>query len=280
MRYFIIFHANGTLYRCKCLTTGLKPAQGKLSVALKPIFAHIPSAQLIHNDLIIATETHTEHKEGVLQVMQAISSSGLTLNPEKCSFGEKQIQFWGMLIDKDGIRPDPTKPEALDHMAPPANKEELISFLCMMQPNSEFIANFSKKSAVLHELSKSKIKFKWEKEHKERLLALLKELRQDVLLRYFDMTKPTFIFVDAHNTELGAMLAQGDDITSAKPVAFASRATSQAESRYSQLDLEAVSIDFGLQRFRDFSETETVGSPNKITIVTDHKSLCSVFSGN
>ena len=37
-----------------------------------------------------------------------------------------------------------------------------------------------------------------------------------------------------------------------------------------------MSIDFGLRRFRDF----TAGSLNKITIVTDHKPLCSLFSGN
>ena len=68
---------------------------------------------------------------------------------------------------------------------------------------------------------------------------MLKEFRQDVLLRYFDLTKPTFIFVDAHITGLGAILAQGDDIISTKLVAFASRTTSQAESQYPQLDLEA-----------------------------------------
>ena len=60
------------------------------------------------------------------------------------------------------------------------------------------------------------------------------------------MTKPTFIFVNAHITGLGAMLAQEDDITSTRPVAFASRTTSQAETQYPQLDLEAISIDFGL----------------------------------
>ena len=56
---------------------------------------------------------------------------------------------------------------------------------------------------------------------KSTFLALLKEFPQDVLLRYFDMTKPTFIFVDAHITGLGDMLSQDDGITSAKPVAFA-----------------------------------------------------------
>ena len=48
------------------------------------------------------------------------------------------------------------------------------------------------------------------------------------------------------------MLAQDDDITSTKPVAFASRTSSQAESRYPQLDLEATSIDFGLWSILDF----------------------------
>ena len=43
------------------------------------------------------------------------------------------------------------------------------------------------------------------------------------------------------------MLAQEDDITFAKPVAFASRTISQAESRYPQLDLEAMNIDFCLR---------------------------------
>ena len=43
-RYLTVFHANGTLYRYKPLTMGLKPAQGELNVALRPIFAHIPQA--------------------------------------------------------------------------------------------------------------------------------------------------------------------------------------------------------------------------------------------
>ena len=116
-----------------------------------------------------------------------------------------------------------------------------------MQSNSEFIANFSQKSAVLRGLSKSKTKFEQKKENEECCLALLKEFSQDVLLRYFDMTKTTFIFVDAHRWRHRLdMLAQDDDITSTKPVAFASRTSSQAESRYPQLDLEATSIDFGL----------------------------------
>ena len=46
---------------------------------------------------------------------------------------------------------------------------------------------------------------------------------------------------------LSATLLQGTNITSAKQVAFSSRATTSVESPYPQLDLEALAIDFGLR---------------------------------
>ena len=74
-------------------------------------------------------------------------------------------------------------------------------------------------------------------------------------------------------TGLGAVLAQGNSVRKAKPVAFASRTTSQAEAIYPQLDLEAMSLDFGLRRFRNY----LVGGPQTIYVVMHHKPLCSIF---
>ena len=53
-----------------------------------------------------------------------------------------------------------------------------------------------------------------------------------MLLRYFDMSKPIFIFTDAHITGLGAILAQGDSVDTDKLVAIASQTTNVAEKRY------------------------------------------------
>ena len=44
-----------------------------------------------------------------------------------------------MVFGKDGVKPDPEKVETLKHITRPENKEELVSFLCMMQSNAEFI---------------------------------------------------------------------------------------------------------------------------------------------
>ena len=142
-RYLTVFHANDKLYRYKRLTMGMKPAQGELNAALRPIFAGIEGAHLIHDDLILATDNEINHIILVDKVMQAIAKAGLTLNPSKCTFGCSEISFWGMIYGADGVRPDPAKVEALDHITAPTSKSELISFLCMMQSNATFIANFA-----------------------------------------------------------------------------------------------------------------------------------------
>ena len=95
--------------------------------------------------------------------MEAAKKSGVTFNAPKCIFGKQEIAFWGMIFCEKGTRPDRHKVEALEYITPPTNKEELISFLCMMQSNSDFISNYSKKSAPLRQLTKGRIHFKWQK---------------------------------------------------------------------------------------------------------------------
>ena len=275
-RHVAVFHANDKLYRYKRLIMGLKPAQGELNIALRPIFAHLNGAHLIHDDLVLATKTYEEHIELIGEVMKAVSRSGLTLNPDKCSFGLGEIKFWGTVFSKYGVKPDPEKVTSLMHVTRPENKDELVSFLCMMQSNSEFIDNFAQKSACLRQMTKASVRFEWKSEHEKCFQSLIRESREDTLLRYFCMNKPTYIMADAHNSGLGVSLCQGDSIEKAKPVAFASRATSDAEKRYPQLDLEAMALDYGLRRFRNY----IVGSPSTIVLVTDHKPLESVFNGN
>lgn len=275
-RHLTVFHANDRLYRYKRLTMGLKPAQGELNSVLSPLFAHIPYTHVIHDDVVIAAPSDYEHDKCLEQVMETIHKSGTTLNAAKCTFGTSEISFWGMIYSKDGMQPDPNKVEALEYITAPSSKEEVLSFLCMMQSNAEFIPNFAKRSASLRSLTKHRTRFKWNMEHQQCFDELISAFKKDVLLRYFDMSKPTFVFTDAHITGLGAMLAQGEDIHTAKPVAFASRTTSPAESRYPQLDLEAMGLDFGLRRFRNY----LVGSPGTIKVITDHKPLCPIFNDN
>lgn len=88
------------------------------------------------------------------------------------------------------------------------------------------------------------------------------------------MKKPIYLLNDAQISGLGAILHQGNTIWVSKPVAIASRATNMTTKKYPQLDPEAMAIAFVLRRFRVY----LAGAPN-ITIITDHKQLCTISSG-
>ena len=68
----------------------------------------------------------------------------------------------------------------------------------MIQSNSDFIPNFSKSRSILRELLNSDKYYKWAEVHQKVFNNILDKLKKETLLSYFDISKPTFIFIDAH----------------------------------------------------------------------------------
>ena len=236
---------------------------------------HIDNIHLIHDDLILATRTMSEHIVAIGEIKEAMINAGLTLNLTKCKFGYNEIKFWDMIFSADGMRPDPDKIDAINFITAPTNKDDLFSFLCMMQSNSDFIPNFAQKAAPLRELTYHNIHFKWKPIHQKCFESVIQDFKKDMLLRYYDMRNKMFVITDPHITGLGAMLAQEDDLDSARLVIIASRTTSKSESIYLQFDLKATATDFALRRIRNY----LFGAP-QVLIITDNKPLCPIFNSH
>ena len=82
------------------------------------------------------------------------------------------------------------------------------------------------------------------------------------VLACFDVTKPMTISCDASQSGLGAVLLQED-----KPVTFASRAITDAETRYAQIGKELLAVVFLFNRFHQYVYGATV------MVESDHKPL-------
>ena len=176
-----------------------------------------------------------------------------------------------------GCEPTQEKPSGLTsiNITTPTNKEHLIRFLCMMQSNAGFIPNFAKKSALLRGLTKGRAKFKWTKEHQNCFEELIEAFKKDVLLHYFNMEKPTFVLLTLLKLDLVPCWHK-EKVKVQQSLWHLHLEQPVKQSICIQLDLEAMSVDFGLRRFLHY----LLGSPDETTVVTDHKPLCGIFNGN
>ena len=273
-RALTVFHAGDRLMRYRRLTMGCSPASGELNKALRPLFQDIKNAFVIQDDVIVAGRTTGEHDTALDRVCEKIKEAGMTLNPDKCIIAKPEIPWWGMIISEKGLSPDPAKVHAMKHASRPQTKDELKSFFCMIQSNGygkNFIKNLAGKTSNMRVLLRRNVAFSWTKACQKEFETLKNEFSEDILMQHYDPSLPTQIEVDASQSGLSALLVQYND-EDRKIVAVASRATTPTESRYPQLDLEALSVDYGLRRFRFY----IAGGP-KTLVITDHKPLESIF---
>ena len=272
-RKFLVFRIGRELYRYKRLAQGLMPASGEFMDAIWPQLRDIAQVEMIHDDVIISGTDQEDHDAGLRAFMQRITELGLTLNASKCIFSAPEVPFWGFIVSKDGIKPDPLKLEALKQQKRPESKHELLSYLAMVRAKQDFLPNIADMTAALRKLTKKGIRFVWTDEHEQEFQNVRAAFNDEIILRYFDPLLPTHIFVDASIHGFGAILCQGESVEKCLPVTIASKATKPVESRYPQIDLEAMAIDFALQRFRYY----LVGGPN-VNVITDHKPLVPIFN--
>ena len=272
-RKFLVFRAGNRLFCYKRMTMGLLPASGEFMDMVAPQFNHIDQACMIHDDSTVAGTGQADHDNGLRSFLKTADELGLTLNEEKCKISQPEIPFWGMIVSKDGLKPDPLKVETLKQISSPKTKEELVSFLAMVRANDNFIPNIPKHTPLLRELTKKGTRFNWSEAHEKEFQDLKHSFNKHFLLAHYDPTSPTFVFVDGSKHGLGAILCQGPSVDKCSPITVASRATHGAEPGYPQIDIEGMAIDFALKRFRFY----LVGCPN-VTIVTDHKPLVPMFS--
>ena len=105
----------------------------------------------------------------------------------------------------------------------------------MIQYLGKFIPNLSEKAAPLRSLMKKNAAWQWNDEHRKAYQILKEDCSKQPTLRYYDATKPVKISCDSSKCGLGAVLEQDGH-----PVVYASRALTEAQQRYAQIEKRTV----------------------------------------
>jgi len=66
----------------------------------------------IQDDIIVYGRTEAEHDAVLQRVFETIVKSRLKLNEKKCEIHKPKICYFGSVISKEGVSPDPEKAKA------------------------------------------------------------------------------------------------------------------------------------------------------------------------
>ena len=246
----------------KRLPFGLCVSQDVYQSAMDDILRDLPGVVSIADDIIVFGSSREEHDNNLRCLMERANERGLVFNPVKCHINVPEVQFFGNIYGKDGVRPDPAKVQAINDFAPPKSEKDLQTFLGMVTYLSSYIPNLSEHTAVLRGLLRKDSEFQWCLEHESAFRKLQTLICDATQLVYFDPKKDTTVQVDASQHALGAALLQDD-----KVVAFASKSLSEVEKRYANIERELLACVFGAERFHTYLYGKS------FTILSDHKPL-------
>ena len=157
------------------------------------------------------------------------------------------VNFFGCLYDANGVHQDPGKVDAVHALPAPTNITELREFLGLVTYLSPFIPGLSTLTAPLQELLKKDTDFSWNHTYDTAFEWIKEAVISDTTLRYFDPSLPMTIQVDASQVGLGAALLQNG-----KPIAFTSKALTETECQYANIEREMLAAVFRAERFHTY----------------------------
>ena len=144
------------LHRVKRLAFGVNAAPGIFQRLMSGLLSGIDGVVTLLDDILVTGTDMSQHVSRLELVLTKLQDVGLRLKPQKCEFGAREVIYLGYKIDKFGVHPTEDKIKAIKNAPRPSNKQELQSFLGLVNFYQRFIRNKSTLLEPLHRLLDTK----------------------------------------------------------------------------------------------------------------------------
>ena len=196
----------GTMYCYLRVPMGASLSSDVYQDKVDEIFQDIPQCVGIADDIVIFGYGDIDHDHTLYNVLDRARDIGMHFNPDKCTFKQDSISFYGMTLSAEGVKPDPKKTEAIKNLPESKTEALLQSFLGMVNYLSRFSPNIAKMMTNLRALLKKNTEFPWHPQHSADFQAIVEELSSPKLLKYSN--KKLYLEVDASQKAIGMPLMQ------------------------------------------------------------------------
>ena len=176
--------------------SGLNPLEGPDFVAI------------YIDDVLIFSRSLEDHLQHVEKVLDRLQSAGLKLQPVKCHFICKQVEYLGHLITPHGLQPNPSRVRAVTEFPVPTTVTQVRQFVGLTSYYRRFIERFARIAAPLHNLTKKEVEFRWTIDCQKAFDELKMRLVTAPVLAYPNFDIDFVLEMDASYQGLGAVLSQ------------------------------------------------------------------------
>lgn len=260
-------------YRWLRMPFGISSAPEVWQRTMHELVEGLPGVEVIADDFVIAGfgETNEEVDKSLTQNERFFFNKcrewNLKLNKDKVKHSQTAVQFMGHVLTPEGLQADPAKIEALLAMPEPEDLSALKRFLGMVNYLVKFMPHLSDMTEPLRRLDSKDVEWQWLEQHSVAFNTVKKYLTESPVLRYYDVQEEVTIQCDASETGMGAVLMQNG-----QPVCYASRALTDTERRYAQIEKELLAIVWSCKKFDQY-----IYGRNIVHIESDHEPLQAVF---
>ena len=259
-------------YRWRVLPFGLSTSP---EIFQRHVFQNVCDLDGVVNvadDLLVYGKGKTEaeaiadHDIKLRKLLLRCRELGIRLNAEKLKLRQKSLSFLGHQITSEGLRPDPAKVQAIQEFEKPQDVQAVQRLVGFVNYLAKFLPRISEVMAPIRNLTKKDVPWNWSESQDKAFEKIKSIVCEAPVLRYYDDKKALCIQCDASEYGLGAALLQEE-----QPLAYISRALTDTETRYAQIEKELLAIVYSCERFHQY----TFG--NRVTVLSDHRPLESIM---
>ena len=210
---------------------------------------HWTSCLVYLDDIIIFSQTISDHLQKLREVWARLQKAGLKIKPNKCFLMQQSIHYLGHVVSAKGVETDPKKVSCVWEWPIHTDVKELQQFIGLASYYRRFVKNFADKARPLYRLTEKGRRWNWTHECGEAFVTLKCALISAPILAFPDFNHDFILDTDASTDGLGAVLSQ-QSVEGEKVITYASRTLTKAERQYCTTRKEMLALvkhgDWGL----------------------------------
>lgn len=209
-------------------------------------------------------DTHFIH---LSNIFDRLRDANLKLNPKKCQFAAKKVEYLGHILSAKGTEANPEKVKVIKNYPRPQTKKQMRAFLGLCNFYRRYVPNFSVIATPLNQLLKKTARLKWTEQCETAFNTLKTKLSSPPILAFPNINKEFRIAVDASGTGIGYILSQFDNDGNERVICYGGRSLRGCELKWSVTDREGLALVEAVKHYHPYLANR------HFEVFTDHISL-------